>query len=132
MPWNCRLLSPEQTRDYFDGKYEPQVGDMWYASWRLEDMPHWLSPEYYRDWAGKRPPIDIMLPSNEPWGTAQFCIDMRTTNDSNLGDHGWTVTGEAPNITLSPSINMKGVYHGWIQNGVVSEDCEGRKFARHP
>jgi hypothetical protein len=35
----------------------------------------------------------------------------------------WTVTGEAPNITVSPSINClePGGWHGFIQNGVISD-----------
>lgn len=41
---------------------------------------------------------------------------------------GWDVTGELPKITLSPSINQVGSYHGYIQDGVISEDCEGRPF----
>jgi hypothetical protein len=44
------------------------------------------------------------------------------------GGNGWTWTGEAPNITATPSINFVGIYHGWVQNGMVTDDCEGRKF----
>ena len=40
----------------------------------------------------------------------------------------WTVTGTAPKFTVSPSINATGVYHGFIQDGIVTEDCEGRLF----
>lgn len=44
----------------------------------------------------------------------------------------WNVTGSAPTFTLSPSINCEGVYHGWIQNGIITEDCEGRPFQNIP
>lgn len=40
----------------------------------------------------------------------------------------WTVNGDPPNISVSPSINAVGDYHGWLQNGVLSDDCEGRRF----
>jgi hypothetical protein len=40
----------------------------------------------------------------------------------------WTVTGEIPNVTATPSVNCVGTYHGWVTNGVVTDDCEGRKF----
>lgn len=44
------------------------------------------------------------------------------------GGGGWTVQGEWPNVTVTPSINCVGVYHGYIQNGQITEDCDGRKF----
>jgi hypothetical protein len=40
----------------------------------------------------------------------------------------WRVTGELPKVTVEPSINMIGVYHGYITSGVITDDCEGRKF----
>jgi hypothetical protein len=51
----------------------------------------------------------------------------------------WEVTGEAPNFTVTPSINCLEIrnkdgnvwhpgYHGWLQNGVLSDDCEGRIY----
>lgn len=40
----------------------------------------------------------------------------------------WKVTGEPPELTATPSINLVGRYHGWVTNGVVTDDCEGRKF----
>lgn len=44
----------------------------------------------------------------------------------------WDVQGVPPRITVSPSINLQGAYHGWIKDGVISDDCEGRKFPKHP
>lgn len=41
---------------------------------------------------------------------------------------GWAVKGTPPNITVHPSINMNGRYHGFIKDGVITDDCEGRKF----
>lgn len=40
----------------------------------------------------------------------------------------WDVNGEPPNVTVSPSINLLGVWHGWIRNGVITDDCEGRRY----
>lgn len=42
----------------------------------------------------------------------------------------WTVTGEAPNITVTPSINVgPEIWHGWITDGALSPDTdsEGRR-----
>lgn len=40
----------------------------------------------------------------------------------------WDVTGEMPSITVNPSINDDGVWHGWIKDGVISDDVEGRTY----
>lgn len=35
----------------------------------------------------------------------------------------WTVTGEPPNITVHPSINVgPEIWHGWITDGALSPD----------
>lgn len=115
MPWVCRMIDPDDT------SLKSQVGDMWPCDyWPAK----WLSTYYDEHWRGKRPPMMVQLPS----GT--FCIDMCTMEGGipHPQRHGWTVTGEPPNVTLSPSINIKGYYHGFIQGGVITEDCEGRKF----
>lgn len=40
----------------------------------------------------------------------------------------WTITGEIPTVTATPSINCVGIYHGFVTKGIVTDDCEGRKF----
>jgi hypothetical protein len=54
----------------------------------------------------------IMLPNNAgPWCTL-----------ATAGGTGnrWTVTGEPPKLTVKPSINSVGQWHGWITDGVMS------------
>lgn len=107
---------------------QDRVGLMWYAPKMVEADPsdphadyvlnHILSPEYKRDHYGKRPPIFVVLPSGD-W----FCPDQKTSSGSD-----WTVTGEPPQITVSPSINAIGSFHGWLRDGVLSDDVEGRTF----
>lgn len=60
----------------------------------------------------------IRLPNHE-W----FCPDKKYADNQQ-----WTLTGDWPNVTVTPSINCIGSYHGWITNGQVTEDCEGRKY----
>ena len=114
MPYPCFMVGESDKKT---------VGAMWYAPEMLEAefyLGYSLSNEYKRDWMDKRPPIWVVLPSGT-W----FCVDSQITD----GDgSGWVVTGEAPNITVSPSINCVGIYHGFLQNGVLSDDCEGRIF----
>jgi hypothetical protein len=40
----------------------------------------------------------------------------------------WAVTGEMPNVTAQPSINFVGTYHGFVQNGQVTDDVDGKRF----
>lgn len=44
----------------------------------------------------------------------------------------WQVTGAMPKITAHPSINLVGVYHGFIRDGIITSDCEGRAFPSTP
>lgn len=53
-------------------------------------------------------------------------IDHPSTGDG----PGWTRTGTPPHVTVSPSINFvgQGGYHGWLANGILSDDLEGRTY----
>jgi hypothetical protein len=114
MSWAIKLL-PE--RPQF-----PQVGDAWF-------MPGWTEMEslskYYKSHNKQnRPPLVVCLPDSQVQYTP-FCVDIASDDDD---DKGWTVTGTPPLITVTPSINAVGSYHGYIKNGIISDDCEGRKF----
>lgn len=136
MPWRCRLIpEPPLVKTSDDPvvllrQPRPVPGDVYEvgADEVNEYGGHYychgyrLSDEYVRDHLGKRRPLIVCLPNGE-----LFCPDSAYTNRSPLGP-GWTVTGDAPSITVSPSINCIGRYHGWIQNGVITDDCEGRRF----
>lgn len=115
MPWQCKLIDPAKIPHD-----ERKPGDMWFAPWMTNSTD--LSRQYLRDWQGKRPPIAVITPDGYP-----FLIDSKYSR-SPIGGDGWTVTGEAPNITVSPSINRVGFYHGWLKNGILSDDVEGRKI----
>jgi hypothetical protein len=62
--------------------------------------------------------VAVRLPAGLVWA-----VDGEGTNGCR-----WTRTGTPPEITMSPSINFTGSYHGWVQNGYVTEECEGRRF----
>lgn len=89
----------------------------WHNDWYLGFERPFLSPHYYRDWFGKRPPIEVVCPNGDVW-----CIDRMSSN----GD-GWQVTGEWPNITCAPSI-VAGSYHGYLRNGEFTPDLDGKTF----
>ena len=74
-----------------------------------------LSEYYWKDWSNNRPPLCIVCPDGSFWE-----CDRRSSNGP-----GWVVAGKFPAITCSPSIVVPG-YHGFLRNGVFSEDLEGR------
>lgn len=118
MPWQCKLV------DYTEEGGPPPIGSIWLcppihihagAGGRLVADSYILSDEYLRGWAAHRAPLFIWMPNGYAW-----CIDSAYSDRKPQGP-GWTVTGEAPNITVSPSIHHVGIYHGWLQNGVLSD-----------
>lgn len=104
---------------YFDPFNElpkaPGFRDTAMFSCRADDARPFLSAHYWSDWSAKRAPIAVVCPNGEVWE-----IDRKSSN----GD-GWTVTGELPNITCSPSIVVEG-YHGFLRDGQFTPDTEGR------
>lgn len=99
---------------------KPQPGDIFYAPQFLKTEPEESFAPRYVAIKDQRPPIVVVLPSGQWW-----CIDQRAFDGQN-GWHGegWSLTGEIPNITASPSINTHG-YHGFLQNGVLTDDLGG-------
>jgi hypothetical protein len=67
------------------------------------NINHFLSRFYWKDWSHIRAPLCVLCPNGQEW-----CIDAKSSN----GD-GWTVTGEAPLVSASPSIVVPG-YHGFL------------------
>lgn len=110
---------------------ELPIGTMFYG--RQDDGWPWYCcrddklADYYKQHNQHRPPILVLLP-----GRTLFCLDGACWGpgpDNKIRYYGgWQVTGTAPMITVAPSINIVGSYHGWLQNGVISDDCEGRRY----
>jgi hypothetical protein len=87
---------------------ELPVGAMWHSSQQPEGT------YYHHD----EPSICVVLPGRVIW----------QMNGPGTNGFRWSVSGEMPNVTASPSINFNGIYHGFVQNGVVTDDVEGRRF----
>lgn len=77
---------------------------------------HMLS-EFYLAVQRERDPLMLVLPDGTAW-----CMDYAARNGP-----GWEVTGEPPHLTARPSIASEG-YHGWLDDGVLSDDLEGRTY----
>lgn len=85
-----------------------------------------LSKHYRRHVRPERKPISVVVPTRGGGATA-FCIDSHPTGRP---DEAWHVTivgelveGERPDITVKPSIHCVGLWHGWLTNGVLSDDA---------
>lgn len=108
----------------------PILGDMYYAPWYLENNfeRSGLAPHYWARPEPRRAPIVVHLPSKHG-GSRTFCVDQMAYN-SEQGWHGagWTISGIEPRLTLSPSINLHGDYHGYLSDGVIADDVEGRSY----
>lgn len=106
---------------------QPKVGDCWYSE-GYRSATH-LGKIYKTQHAAHRAPILIVLPASAGW----WCPDCMAY-DRNKGHHGdgWQVTGTLPNVTITPSINAIGSYHGWVRAGVLTDDCERHGAAQPP
>lgn len=79
---------------------------------------HLLSPEF------KASGRDYLIFIKVPGSDFGWCIDYLYGGSA----HGWSVTGTFPDISINPSINHEGIYHGWVQSGELSDDIEGRRY----
>ncbi len=113
---------------------ERPVGTLWKPGW-IFPLGYDLSQHFLLHDAPHRPALSVILPlrNDTKWerehqterGTA-FCLDSCA---SGRPDQHWIVEikgklvdGRKPNITVSPSIDAKGIYHGYLKNGVLTDD----------
>lgn len=111
--WQCsqfRIYQRTNTQDQYTLTYgqpdSAKPGAMWQATW-------WTETEEY---------LILRLPNGHDWA-----IDGPSTSGG-----GWTRTGVAPIITARPSIWSRtepSGYHGWLTDGVLSDDLDGRSYA---
>lgn len=69
----------------------------------------------------------VRLPGDGGW----WHTNMQSTDEPR---EYWTVTGDAPNLTVTPSINVGPEWwHGWITNGELSPDFDhNNEFGPYP
>lgn len=77
-----------------------------------------LSPEFLA--TGRDYVVWILLPGD----CSYWCPDFKASGS----ESGWRVSGELPAITVHPSIDAEGCYHGWLRDGVLTDDLEGRTY----
>lgn len=124
MSWKCRLIENPELNAFGNVDItKRQVGDMWYLDVKEDELKDRnLTQHYFKHNAGRKPLV-VLLP-----GRYYFLIDGQCYNEQKGYYDAWTVKGVPPLISVEPSINMVGRYHGFLRNGVISDDCDGRKF----
>ena len=111
----CRLRDlTDSEKTVFGHPTLAEPGDMWFCGEYLEKCPESLSP-YYRQFNSHRKPLMVVCPNGD-W----FLIDGMASKDGVSFGNGWTVVGDAPLITVSPSIHLVGRWHGWLKSGILS------------
>jgi hypothetical protein len=133
-PKSCRCGYAFDDRDHWqmnetrlwkgspDGKLYPlretPPGATWAADWYPEEGPNGqFSGPDGKAWC-------VMLPAGMEWIIYGFA--------SGNPKSKWDVQGVPPQITVNPSILQTGFYHGFIRGGVITDDCDGRKFPQWP
>lgn len=97
-----RVVDPPQKNGHANW-WAAEPGDMWPCAW-----------ENHR--AEYRSPCWVIRLPGRAW------VWHTNARPSSGGDF-WTVTGEPPQITVTPSINVgPDIWHGFITDGVLSPD----------
>jgi hypothetical protein len=123
MPWTCRLIENPELNEHGNVDIaKRKIGDMWFLDVPTEELRNRELTDEYFAVNSNRKPLVVLLP-----GRNVFLIDGKCCSDGGFYG-GWNVSGTPPAITVAPSINAEGRYHGYLIAGVISDDCEGRKF----
>ncbi len=92
-----------------ESAFRAPAGAMWEAPWGRTSADPWVGPD------GKC--YIIRLPDGTDW-----CMDCPSS-----GGGRWDRTGVVPHHVTA--IQSAG-YHGWLRNGLLSDDVEGRTYER--
>jgi hypothetical protein len=125
MLWQCRMIPAPGDGPGQTPWKQLRVGDMWSAPYLLEHPEGHIfrpAPNYYREHK-HRPPVVVRLP-----GVVDFCVDGSAWRDGVPYGDGWMVRGEPPLLTVQPSINVHGCWHGYLIDGQIGKDVEGRAY----
>jgi len=85
--------------------------------WENLMYPEWVGPRNLRDVRTDRG-LNVIIPGKAIWHLEDKGSDGTT----------WSVHGDAPKITVSPSIRYSSLCHIILTNGVIGDDLDGRKF----
>lgn len=131
MSWRMRKVDAE--------KMPKEIGDVWaiplsrrYPDTTWDDGTVTPGETFEEVWGDRLSPqfrasgrgfvVFVTLPDKTDW-----CVDLISTATG----QGWDVDipdGDLERLTVRPSVNIVGYYHGFLWNGVVGSDLEGRVY----
>jgi hypothetical protein len=97
--------------------YEGTGGRFCWGIGHWDGLPGAMIRAPWRDYEGRPPAWTVFLPNRSHWNTN----DRPAAAGNMLGSY-WDVTGDAPRITVSPSIDDRDPsrpWHGWIRDGYL-------------
>lgn len=133
-PTKCECGYEFTAQDHWQVNFHP----LWRADdgreWKIRDFP--VGAMYYAPWLAAACEnltdpngcLCVVTPAGYEW---PIDAPARTKEGGVQKGNGWTRTGTPPMVTASPSIAQTG-YHGFLQNGCLTDDCEGRTFPNIP
>lgn len=117
-PGDCWRVPLATRLPDWDEDGNPLPGDRTYE----EEWQWFLSPEFRA--SGRDFVIVVRLPDGTDW-----TIDHASSRSlQEQRPQGWTVSGDLPRISATPSIHVIGRYHGFLTDGVLTDDLEGRTY----
>lgn len=126
-------FSPVELRERRE--WPPVPGTVYGAPWLLDPGHAFhrdLHPRWHRaETRPRRLPVGIWLPGHGAWFPDVLGTRDRTewTMAPAAGpEPGEDVQAWLSRLTLSPSINSVGAYHGWLRDGHLTDDIDGRRY----
>lgn len=119
MPWQCFMvthLDLDEPRQVYPTNKDVTTR----VAYRLQDGTELLFRELPIGamWQHPRRGLCVKLPGDVMWAMEEVSTDGKKTK--------WCILGTPPLISVTPSID-KGIYHGFITNGIISDDLNTRK-----
>lgn len=129
MSWTLRHISHPQDV----GPENLKPGDWWFCPWFTKNgsAPAFASDDYVKNHLGRRPMICIRLP-----GGTDLLLDGKEGAETG---QGFVVAGGEGCWSAAPAIAVPGwrnaqgkdvrkPYHGYLTNGILSDDVDGREY----
>ena len=130
--WKCFVVRPSPASDPADPVMWTGVRDGETITRTWDQMP----PGAVAAFAADDPSRDTVAHGKRYIGEDGYEVFVRLPGrvwwnigaPSTGGGPGWTRSGAVPEITAHPSIHYVWTYHGYVRNGYVTDDVDGRQF----